>query len=238
MRSMASNTVQNNKLQLLGKLTASLIHEIRNPLSAIKLNLDLINMSKDDLPEEVLDSVDDCMKATARIEYMVDNLLSFARKNADCDDTFHINEITRNAIELVTVKATRKKINIISSLDVSDPIVNIDENRLLQVILNLITNAIEACDENGVIKITTSKAKTDSSVYVKWVIEDDGEGIDEESQSKIFNDFYTSKKEGTGLGLSVCKMILGQYGAELDFTSEKGVGTTFMITFDVTKLER
>lgn len=235
---MSTDEVQNNKIHLLGKLTASLIHEIRNPLSVIKLNLDLVKMLKDEVTDEVMESVNDCSEATDRIEYMVDNLLTFARKGSLSSENLSINKVTLNAINLLEVKATKHMVNINYQLDETDPTIYIDENRLLQVLLNLITNAIESCEDSGKINIKTFSISNENKNYVIWEIKDDGVGISMENKTKIFRDFYTSKENGTGLGLSVCQMILKQFDVELSFNSEVGTGTTFRMEFDLDKMRQ
>ncbi|MCF6270649.1 MAG: HAMP domain-containing histidine kinase [Melioribacteraceae bacterium] len=237
---MLSGDIQNNKLRILGKLTASLIHEIRNPLSAIKLNLDLIKMEGNLLSKDVLESVNDSLSATDRIEYMVDSLLSFARVVTHGRENISLNKITLNAVDLLAVKATKYGVQIKHNLDENLIYVYADENKLLQVILNLITNAIESCEENngGKIVIKTLYKACKDGGKVHWIIEDNGSGISKENQKKIFEDFYTSKENGTGLGLSVCKMLINEQGAEIDFESKLEVGTKFKITFSVNRMRK
>ncbi len=236
---MLSGDIQNNKLRILGKLTASLIHEIRNPLSAIKLNLDLIKM-EENLSDDVLESVEDSLSATDRIEYMVDSLLSFARVVTHGRENISLNKITLNAVDLLAVKATKYGVQIKHELDENLIHVYADENKLLQVILNLITNAIESCEENnrGKIIVSTSYVSDKDGGKINWIVEDNGVGISVEDQGKIFEDFYTSKENGTGLGLSVCKMLINEQHAEIDFESKLEVGTKFKITFSVNRMRK
>jgi len=102
---MNQDSIQDNKLKLLGKLTASLFHEIRNPLSAIKLNLDLIKMHESELDPEVLESVYDCGKAAERIQDLTDNILNYARRSNNINENISLPEISKIAIQLLTVKA-------------------------------------------------------------------------------------------------------------------------------------
>ncbi|MBU0472753.1 MAG: HAMP domain-containing histidine kinase [Bacteroidetes bacterium] len=236
---MLPGEVQNNKLQLIGKLTASLIHEIRNPLSVIKLNLDLIKL-EDNLSKDILDSVNDSLSATNRIEYMIDNLLSFARVVTHGHEHFSLNKITSNAIDLLAVKANKYGINIVTEFDESLSQIYADKNKLLQILLNLITNAIESYNKDckGDIIIKTSSSEENGNKKIHWSVKDSGVGISEDNISKIFEDFYTSKVNGTGLGLSVCKMLADELEVQIEFESKPGHGTIFKVTFDVNRMRK
>ncbi len=228
---ISEDNFQDNKLQMLGKLTASLIHEIRNPLSAIKMNLDYLKLIESELPGEANESIEYCLDALSRIQYLVDNVMTFSRKNVGGKKICSLNEITQDAISLMHSHAERRKIIIQTELESELPEGNFDKSKLLQVFLNLITNSIESCNGNGLIKISTFKNKDG---YIMWEISDNGVGIREEDRNKIFNDFYTNKEKGTGLGLSVCKMLLEEHGAHMDFESTHGKGTKFFIRFNST----
>lgn len=236
---MLSGEIQNNKLRLIGKLTASLIHEIRNPLSAIKLNLDLIKM-EENLSADVIESVNDSISATNRIEYMADNLLSFSRVVTNGREHLSLNKLTSNSIDLLAVKATHHGVKIVMDLHENLTHVYADKNKLLQVFLNLVTNAIEACKEirEAKIEIKTISVEEEDNKKILWIVKDNGAGIAENDQLKIFEDFYTSKKNGTGLGLSVCEKLINEQEAEIGFESEVGVGTTFKVTFDVNRMRK
>lgn len=223
------NKIQENKLQLLGKLTASLIHEIRNPLSAIKLNLDFLTLIIDTLPEDAVESIDVSKDALTRIQNLIDNVLTFTRKKNTEQELCSLNDISKTAVVLIKSNARKKNIKLSFEFDDKLPQGYFDKNKILQVFINLITNSIESCPDGGCITIRTFGNNPD---YIIWEVEDNGEGIAEDIKEKIFQDFYTSKDKGNGLGLSVCKMLLQQYQAELSFTSTVGIGTKFLIKFN------
>ena len=226
---VAENKVQENKLRLIGKLTASLMHEIRNPLSAIKLNIDYLTLIKDTLPDEALDSIELTKDALTRIQYLVDNILTFTRKNVREQEFCSINEIAKTSVDLLRSSARKRNIKLILELDEKMPFSYFDKNKILQVFVNLITNSIESSEDGGSVYIRTVDNLPHNII---WEVEDNGSGISDEIKGKIFQDFYTSKSNGTGLGLSVCEMILKQCQAEIDFTSTVGVGTKFIIKFN------
>ena len=225
---MYEDNSQSNKLQLLGKLNASFVHEIRNPLFALKLNLDYLNMVEN-LPKDVKDSVDSCLEAVDRIHYLVENILNFSRKPKEKFQYCSLNDITREAIELVSGYAGKIKCDIVKEMDDNIHQIYFNKNKLLQVFLNLIINAIEASPENKPIVVRTFEKNKN----LFWEVEDFGSGIKDEDKEKIFSDFFTQKKNGTGLGLGICKEILSEINACVDFDTKLGKGTKFFIKFNL-----
>ncbi|GBD88063.1 sporulation kinase E [bacterium BMS3Abin03] len=225
---MSSNKIVSNKMEILGKLTASLTHELRNPLSAVKLNLDYLKLLENELPDHINETVNSTVEALERIQYLIENILGFSRNTISKNIPCYINEVSRKAVDIIKGTLSRENLSINVSLDDTIPLLSCDENKLLQVFLNLITNAIEACNGPGEIYI---KSYRDKCNYIIWSITDNGIGIEKSDRDKIFDDFFTKKSNGTGLGLSVCKRLLGDMGAELSFESEVGKNSTFFIKF-------
>lgn len=228
---MFSEITQNNKLEILGKLTASLSHELRNPLSAIKLNLDYMKMSANQMPDDLSESLDSCIAGVKRIEDLIESILSFARKNRDNGRLVSINEISDTAIKLTGAKANKENVYIVKKYTDPLPKIEFSENNLLQVFLNLINNAIEACDSSGQIIIKSFLSDTSADKKIVWEISDNGIGIKEENKEKIFGEFFTNKERGTGIGLTVCRSLLEEKNAYLEFESDYGKGTKFSIIF-------
>ena len=227
---MTHDDIQNNKLQILGKLAASLAHEIRNPLSAIKLNLEFVKMS--DVNEEIKDSVDSCIDAAERIQELIETTLDFSRSSLNDSSFQSLNDVVNLAEEIMNAKARILNIAIEKHLSKELSHIHFNKNKVLQVILNLMTNAFEAIEKNGVVRIRTYSEKNNSEDNIILEVEDTGSGINEDNKEKIFKDFYTNKVQGTGLGLSVCKMILDEYKASISFESELGKGTRFFVRFN------
>jgi len=234
---MIDDKIQNNRLELMGRLTASLMHEIRNSLSALNLNLEFLQFYKDDLPKEVNDTIDSSMKATERISKFTENLLHFSKKTDLEFDFASLNQMTAEAIDLLKIKARKKNVSIFCDLDESIPDILVNRNHIFQVFMNLIINAVDACEEKGEVKVKSYKEKTADKSLIIWEVEDNGKGITEENKEKIFSEFFTSKKDGTGLGLSVCKKLLDNHKAELCFNSEIGKGTTFYVKLNPKLME-
>ncbi|MFZ6033218.1 MAG: sensor histidine kinase [Melioribacter sp.] len=223
--------IQNNKLTLLGKLTAGLLHEIRNPLTVIKLNLDYLNMFEKELSSELRESVASSLEAFERINFIISDVLDFTRKSGDRQKSVSINIIAERAIDIISFTASKRNINIIKEFDPNIHEININENKLLQVMLNLINNSIEASKDKSDIYVRTSYAETPENKKIVWEVEDFGCGIKDEDKEKILSGFYTSKVQGSGVGLTVCKRLLEEMGGQLGFESEYGKGSRFFITF-------
>lgn len=230
---MDSENIQNNKLQLIGKMTASLLHEIRNPLSAIKLGLAHLMMIADELPVEANETVKSSTQALERIQDLVDNVLSFSRKSTSQELECDINEITKYSIRLLNGLAFKNKITIKCKLKDELPRLIIDKNKVLQVFINLISNAIESFElRSGTSKKTIEICTLMRGAEVVWIIKDNGCGISDKDKDKIFKDFFTKKNKGTGLGLSVCNSIINECNSKLLFSSEIGKGTEFSVVFN------
>ncbi|MGK7957655.1 MAG: ATP-binding protein [Crocosphaera sp.] len=148
-------------------------------------------------------------------------------------DTVDINEIIKNVVRLFS--SIKNRITIEEDYDLTIPLIEIDGNRIKDVIYNLIDNAVEAINEknkkDNYIKIKTNIVIIDDIQYIQVIIEDSGTGIRNELKEKIFEQGYTSHPEsgGTGLGLFVSREIISNYGGKLDFISQVGKGTTFFV---------
>ncbi len=218
--------IQNNKLLILGKLAASLAHEIRNPLSAIKLNLDYLQMS-DINNDENVECIESSMEAVNRIQQLIENTLDFSKTpNSDQEDC-SLNEIALQAVGILKSVTRKQNVKIVTDLNESISSLVMNRNKILQVFLNFLNNSLDALGTDGTVKVVTSESKE----HVYFYVEDNGIGISKEDQNKIFNDFFTKKKKGTGIGLSVCKELLDEHGAEIKLESELGKGTKFTVFF-------
>jgi signal transduction histidine kinase len=225
--------VHKNKLLMIGKLAATLSHEIRSPLSVLKLNLHYLDMYYGGLDSEAKESLSACIESVDRIHFMIENILEFSKKPTTEIEATSLNQLAEKAVFFLNKLAQSKQITIKEEYEHSIPELAIVKNKFLQVLINIITNAIEASPAGSeiIIKSYTKFIGEKNCVIIE--IEDFGEGMSKHEKEKIFEDFYTTKKEGTGLGLSVCKSILKDFGANITFQSEKQKGTKFFITIPI-----
>jgi signal transduction histidine kinase len=190
-------------------------------------------MLEQDLPLEIKESIADSLRATNRIQLLIEDFLGFSKKNGSNNQLIAINNLTSQALTLLNVKAARAGVKIGVDLDKNLPDIFFDKNKLLQVLLNLMTNAIESCRDDGKVLVRTYQKQFNEKKLVVWEIEDNGVGISDVDKDNIFSDFYTNKSNGTGLGLSVCRRLLEEFNTTLDFESKDGFGTKFFISFDI-----
>lgn len=228
---LTDRLVQSDKLVLLGQLIASVAHEIRNPLAAINLNLQLLQ--RDMLPESrELEQVNTALQGVERITKIVETTLNFSRITAPEILEININNVIPKTLEIFTSTLKKKQIELELSLYKDLPLVLIDEKHILQVFVNLIKNASDAISSNGKITLKTfieANPGNEMTDYVVFSITDSGCGISPDDLTKIFNPFFTKKEEGTGLGLPICQRLIHQYNGNIDVESVLGIGTTFYI---------
>lgn len=232
---MTDKLVQADKLVLLGQLSAGISHEIRNPLAAVNLNLQLLSRK---IAEESTDYpfVQSALQGVERISKIVEVSLNFSRPAIPDVKEMNINSIIPQTLDLVASSIRKKDIKVNIKLAEDLPNIAIDAKQVQQVLINLITNASDAIKDKGTIEINThleSSAKYNRGEYVVVAISDTGCGISPEELSKVFNPFFTRKAEGTGLGLPITQRILHQHNGIIDVQSKVNEGTTFYVKFPV-----
>lgn len=232
---LTDKLVQADKLVLLGQLSAGVAHEIRNPLAAVNLNLQILKRNiSEETPE--YEYVNTALQGVERISRIVEVTLNFSRPAMPDIQTMSINSLIPSTLELVSSVLKRKEITVELHLDDSLPYVAADAKQLQQVFINLITNSADAIKTKGSIIIKSyieSSVKRGEGEYVVVAISDNGVGIPPEDLSKIFNPFFTRKADGTGLGLPITQRILHQHGGIIDVESSQGIGTTFYVKLPV-----
>ncbi len=219
---------QMEKLSAIGELAAGLAHEIKNPLAGIKGAIEIIRDRMDeDYPHRMV--LDDVLSEVTRIDRIVMNLLSYSKPRKPNFVKTNLMTLMGNVIALIQNLAASKRILLQVQSEENTPSIMGDENDLRQLFMNLLLNSIEALEIKGRVWI---KFRTSSdSKFLKVEVLDNGPGIPEGDLPKIFQPFYTTKKQGTGLGLATCKRIVLDHGGEIRVESELGKGTRFLIDF-------
>jgi PAS domain S-box-containing protein len=231
--------IQSEKMASLGQLAASVVHEVNNPLAGIMVYIKLFQKKykdqklQDEKTEEQLSKMENELDRTTRI---IRNLLAFARQSEPSMSPVEINKVIDAALPLVENQINLENIVLEKNLDAELPLVQADFDKIQQVLINIILNAIQAMPEGGELSITTSTVAAvrlgDSyKNAVRIDIKDTGVGIAKENLKKLFTPFFTTKEKGVGvgLGLSVVHGIIGKHNGRIDVDSSPGAGTTFTI---------
>ncbi len=220
------------KLAALGTLAAGLAHELNNPIGIISSRIEVMLMEAESqqLSPVLLEDLRVLHRHAMRVARIARGLLSFARPGHGEDGPVDLNGVVEETLLLVEKQISRSGIGIKRALAAGLPPVRGDAGTLGQVVLNLVTNAAEAIGGEGEIRIET-RAVHEPAGAVQLIVADTGPGIAPEAIPRIFDPFYTTKAEGTGLGLSVSHGIVRDHGGAIDVQSRPGVGTTFVLTF-------
>jgi two-component system NtrC family sensor kinase len=219
----------NEKMAELGRISAGIIHEVNTPLSVIISAAQLV-MQEDGVPEAALEMVERIHQEAQRLSQMTRGILSFARRNDDSSGEIDICQTIHEVVMLLKYEIGKRSVKVVEEYDDRIPSLPVGGNRLKQVLLNLVMNALQVMEGGGRLTLSCSLG-ADGSTEIR--IADTGPGIPAESISRIFDPFYTTKKEGegTGLGLFVSRNLIQELNGSLTVHSMLGEGTTFTITF-------
>lgn len=225
-RSNQQVQMQAQKLAVAGQIAAGIAHEVRNPLTSVNGFLQLM---KTQYPERT-DYFDIIFSEIKRIDFVLSELLVLAKPQS-----VHFQEVQLHGLleQVITLLKTNA---VLANIDLKQPFkkqdagaILADANQMKQLFINLIKNAIEAMPEGGSIYISTEKVMNEWKITIK----DEGKGMSEEDIQKIYDPFFSTKTEGTGLGLTICAAILKDHHGRMDVVSELGKGTAFHIYLPV-----
>jgi signal transduction histidine kinase len=221
---------RSEKMASLGQLAAGIAHEINNPLTGILLyaNLALERLDKANPLRKYLKSVID---GTERCKDIVKDLLAYSRQTSPAKETFQVNSLIEQSLTLIRDQKRFLNINLVKKMSDDVMLIRADKNQLIQVVINLMMNAIDAMDRKGTLTFRTYRNKPHKKVYIE--VSDTGCGIPEENLSKVFDPFFTTKgpEKGTGLGLSTSYGIVKENGGSISIKETDPMGTTFLIEF-------
>ena len=222
------------KLSALHTLSAGVAHEIRNPLSALDLNLHLLHEEVTAEPvnqEPVQRYLEIVNTEVRRIRGIVDNFLRFARPTSLVLGEVKLDEVVRHIVELVKYEAQERGVEIAVDFPTDLPDVWGDETQLGQIFLNLMINAVQAMPEGGTLRILGKNGTAAGRSTIDVSVTDTGVGITKADLSKVFEPFFSTKPSGNGLGLAIAYRIVEDHHGTIRVTSQEGVGTTFALSF-------
>jgi PAS domain S-box-containing protein len=224
---LESQLIQSEKMAAIGQLAAGIAHELRNPLAIVMNALYDLRQIVDGGNAEVVEDLSIAEEEIGRAQAIIKNLLEFSRETGAELERLDVNDLVSRTLQLMQKYLQDNGVRVTTSLGTIPPCLA-NANAMRQILLNLVTNAVQAMARGGDLVLRTTLAGDN---VIRLEVRDTGEGIPPEHLQDIFNPFYTTKApgQGTGLGLSVVHSILQRYQGEIRVESEVGVGTTFTI---------
>jgi signal transduction histidine kinase len=214
----------------VGQLAAGVAHEIHSPLTSVQGYTELLldEMAPDDPNREFLDII---LNESHRVRDIVRGLLNLARQTEFRSEQADINQVAQEVLALVRPRLKKEDIDLEERYATDLPSLHLDVNRMKQVVLNLVTNAIHAMPQGGTLTVTSECVGSE----VAMRITDTGVGISAENLPRIFEPFFTTKPvdQGTGLGLSISRGIMQEHGGRIEVESQEGKGSTFTVLLPV-----
>jgi two-component system, sporulation sensor kinase E len=223
---------KSDTLNVVGELAAGIAHEIRNPMTALKGFIQLLQGS---IKEDYSMYFNVITSELQRIESIITEFLVLAKPQAIQYKQNDVKKIMQDTIELLGAQATMHNVQIVAEYSSQLPLIYCEPNQLKQVFINMLKNAIEVMPKGGIINV---KMKQQDERHVQIAITDQGCGIPEDKIKKLGEPFYTTKERGTGLGLMVSYKIIEEHQGKIEVESQVGVGTTFYITLPIERFEK
>ncbi|UII56464.1 ATP-binding protein [Cytobacillus spongiae] len=244
VRQLERHIQRSEQLVAIGQMTAGLAHEVKNPLGTVQMASDVIETEFNDLLEKysikdmssdiIQEALKDIQDEIQRLNELVRRFLQFSREHKKDETIFNLKSLLNETLHLLSHQFRKKAIHISTSYSSDQLRIKGDRSQLIQALLNIFLNAIEAVTEKGEIHVSVEEVKD----KYELTIADNGIGISEQKINRIFNPFFSTKQEGTGLGLWITHDIITTNNGQIEVESELGKGTTFIISLPRHKEER
>lgn len=216
----------------LGFMSAAMVHEIRNPLTALDTLVQLLPRKRKD--EQFMDSFQTLMqKEIHRLTKLTETFLDFSKSTLENRGEVDLRRVIERVVQLLGPLFTTKKVQLMVDTTLSH-LLEGDEHQLESLVMNLLQNAFRSVGNGGIVEISTGFLKKAGSGPGPWIVlqvKDNGEGIPKENLGKIFNPFFTTRGEGTGLGLAICQKIVEHHRGRLEVKSAPKRETVFRVLF-------
>jgi len=243
LRQSQQELVEAERLATAGQMAAAFAHDIRNPLSSIKMMVQLLR-KRVQPGEENQKYIRSIIEEIDRLNDIVKSMMDFARPMELNLQTGDVNSVLLEVLNFMEAKLSHHGITLVKQLSKDIPLIMLDADKLKQVFMNVILNAIQSMPNGGELTIATkllraAKERTDSKIppapfnkggVILVEISDTGVGIPEENRARLFEPFFTTKTEGTGLGLTNARRIIQQHRGDIEVQSKVGEGTTVVIS--------
>lgn len=226
--------IRSEKLASLGRMSAGLAHELRNPLTAIKMLIFTIQKEAQKDAQMAKD-FGVILKEIERMETFLQNFLDFARPPKPIFSAIDINDTVKRTLILLSAQMKGGKVELVEKFDAVNALVHADQEQLQIVFLNILLNAIQSISDSGTISVVTTvkKVSKQSVAYAQVIVSDSGIGIPAKIFNSIFDPFVTSKEGGTGLGLSIANQIVHNHGGWIETLNNPDQGATFIVNLPI-----
>jgi two-component system, NtrC family, sensor kinase len=225
------------RMATVGRLSLRIAHEVRNPISAIELNAemleDIVRERRDDDMKEAAGLVSAIRDQVTTLDALTEEYLAFARFPRPHFEEESINHLVQELADFVRPVATRQGLTLRAEVDPNVPMMEIDRGLLRQAVLNLVKNGLETLSSGGALTIAS---RLDGEA-VEIAVSDTGGGIPEDVGPRLFEQFFTTKPQGTGLGLSITRQIAEEHGGEVSWTNRAPLGATFTIRLPIKRVK-
>ncbi|HEY4931152.1 MAG TPA: ATP-binding protein [Terriglobales bacterium] len=215
------------RLAAIGRLTSGVAHEVKNPINAIVVHLELLREKMRQIDPDTRRHVDIIGSEIHRLDRVVETLVDFNRPVELRLSSFDLRRLVDEVVMLASPEAALLGVKVETHLGSDALPVKADSDLVKQALLNVVLNGVQAMAHGGVLTISARRDDAAASIEVR----DQGVGIPPEIRDKIFNLYFTTKKSGSGIGLAMSYRVLQMHGGSLDFSTEIGVGTTFRLFF-------
>jgi two-component system, sporulation sensor kinase E len=228
-RRQAASLLESERLNAVRLLAAGVAHEIGNPLNALTIHLQLLDRALKTLPAEqrgaLRDLLDVARKEVARLDLIITQFLRALRPAKPNLAPSHVTEVLEDTLALMKQEIENRRVHV--EIDAPEPIprVQLDRDQIKQAFFNIIKNALQAMSDGGMLRIALSSSDRFAAISFR----DTGAGISPKDFGRIFDPYYSTKAEGSGLGLMIVQRIVQDHGGRIDVYSEPGAGTTFTV---------
>jgi len=223
--------VEREKTLLLEEMASTLAHEIRNPLGSIKGAAQYLKSDSESAENREFFNI--ITSEIDRLNNVVSRFLNYAKSGAIDPDTRSISDILERITTLITSQPLPKGVTVKQDIPRDLPPVWVDGEQMVQAILNIALNAVEAMPQGGTLTLSARVIDAKGSPRIEIAVEDTGEGIDKRAKRRLFKPFYTTKDKGTGIGLAISQKIVKAHGGAIAVTSSPGHGSVFQIRIPV-----
>lgn len=221
-------------LATLGRFSAQMAHDLKNPIATTKGALQFLKeeRARGRSLADHSDYLDLLLEQVTRVENVVDRYQSLARVEAR-PETFSMNDLVRGLLAGVRMREAQRRITLCADLEEALPPCAADKDLFAGVLENLVSNALDAVREDGTVTVRTRSVRNGREGSIAIIVEDDGKGMDARLCERAFDDFFTTKAEGSGLGLPFARRVAEAHGGDIALTSEEDKGTTVTIRIPI-----